>query len=177
MQLGMVLCIFTITVVLSLPCLQTLWRTIPTYFYIFVYIFAAARAPRNVDVQREGDGSSMSVAWDPLSPVEARGFLEFYQVAYMQSTTQRKRQVTTCLQAPAVCMQSPCQVCPNQSMVTIGGLVGGAAYSVTVGARNGAGPGTVSEPFPALCEFSTGGMENLCISHIHLSVSPDSRHQ
>ena len=165
----MVLCIFTITVLLSLPCLQTLWHTIPTYFYIFVYIFAAARAPRNVNVQREGDGSSMSVTWDPLSPVEARGFLDFYQVAYMQSTTQRKRQVTTCLQAPAVCMQSPCQVCPNQSMVTIGGLVGGAAYSVTVGARNGAGPGTVSQPFPSPCEFSTGGLENLCISHIHLS--------
>ena len=38
-------------------------------------------------------------------------------------------------------------------MVTIGGLVGGAAYSVTVGARNGAGLGTVSEPISSLREF------------------------
>ena len=138
-------------------------------FGVFVYIFTAANTPGNVGVQREGDGSSMTVTWDLLSPVEAKGFLEFYQVAYMQSTTQRKRQVTTCLQAPAVCMQSPCQVCPNQSMVTIGGLVGSATYSVTVGARNGAGQGTVSEPVSSLREFGTGGMENLCISHIHLS--------
>ena len=95
----------------------------------------------------------MTVNWDPLSPVEARGFLEFYQVAYTESNAQRKRQVTTCLQAPAACMQSPCQVCPNQSMVTIGGLVEGAAYSVSVGARNGAGQGTVSEPVSSLREF------------------------
>ena len=119
----------------------------------FTDTFTAARAPRNLRVQREGNGSRMTVTWDPLSPVEARGFLEFYQVAYMQSTTQRKRQATTCLLAPAVCMQSPCQVCPNQSMVTIGGLVGGAAYSVTVGARNGAGPGTISAPVSSLREF------------------------
>ena len=77
----------------------------------------------------------------------------------MQSTTQRKRQVTTCLQAPAVCMQSPCQVCPNQSMVSIGGLVGSAAYSVSVGTRNGAGPGTVSEPVSSQCEFQNSGWE------------------
>ena len=110
-------------------------------------------------VQREGDGSRMTVTWDPLSPVDARGFLEFYQVTYMQSTTQQKRQVTTCLQAPAVCMQSPCQVCPNQSMVTIGGLVGSAVYFVTVGARNDAGPGTVSEPVSSQCEFQNCGWE------------------
>ena len=56
-------------------------------------------------------------------------------------------------------MQSPCQVCPNQSMVTIGGLVGSAAYSVTVGARNDAGPGTVSEPISSQCEFQYSGWE------------------
>ena len=125
----------------------------------FTNTFTAANAPSNVRVQREGDGSSMIVTWDLLSPVEARGFLEFYQVAYMQSTTQRKRQVTTCLQAPAVCMQSPCQVCPNQSMVTIGRLNESAAYSVTVAARNGAGLGTVSEPVSSLREFQTSEWE------------------
>ena len=77
----------------------------------------------------------------------------------MQSTTQRKRQATTCLQAPAVCMQSTCQVCPNQSMVTIGGLVGSAAYSVTVGARNDAGLGAVSEPVSSLREFQNSEWE------------------
>ena len=51
--------------------------------------------------------------------------------------------MTTCFQALAVCMQSPCQVCPSQSMVTIGGLVGSAVYSVTVRARNGAGQGAI----------------------------------
>ena len=111
----------------------------------------------NVRVQREGDGTRMTVTWDPLSPVDARGVLEFYQVTYMQSTTQRKRQVITCLQAPAVCMQSPCQVCPNQSMVAIGGLVGSAAYSVSVGTRNDAGPGAVSEPVSSQCEFQNWG--------------------
>ena len=131
---------------------------VEVYLMQFINTFTAARTPRNVRVQREGDVSSMAVTWDLLSPVEARGFLEFYQVAYMQSTTQRKRQVTTCLQAPAVCMQSPCQVCPNQSMV-IGGLVGSAAYSVTVGARNGAGPGTVSEPVSSLREFQNSEWE------------------
>ena len=101
----------------------------------------------------------MTVTWDLLSPAEARGVLEFYQVAYMQSTTQRKRQATTCLLAPAVCMQSPCQVCPNQSMVTIGGLNESAVYSVTVGARNGAGLGTVSEPVSSLREFQNSEWE------------------
>ena len=113
----------------------------------------------NVRVQREGDGTHMTVTWDPLSPVDARGVLEFYQVTCMQSTTQRKRQVTTCLQAPAVCMQSPCQVCPNQSMIAIGGLVGNAVYSVFVGARNDAGPGTVSELVLSQCEFKNWGWE------------------
>ena len=77
----------------------------------------------------------------------------------MQSTTQRKRQVTTCLQAPAVCMQSPCQVCPNQSMVTIGGLNESAAYSVTVGARNGPGPGAVSQLVSSPREFQNSERE------------------
>ena len=115
-------------------------------------------------VQREGDGTHMTVTWDPLSPVDARGVLEFYQVTYMQSTTQRKRQVTTCLQAPAVCIQSPCQVCPNQSMVTIGELVGSAAYSVSVGTRNDAGPGATSEPVLSQCEFGNrvGSKERDC---------------
>ena len=43
----------------------------------FINTFTAARTPRNVRVQREGDGSSMTVTWDLLSPVEARGVLNF----------------------------------------------------------------------------------------------------
>ena len=32
---GMTLCIFTFTIISSLPCLHTFWHAIPTYFYIF----------------------------------------------------------------------------------------------------------------------------------------------
>ena len=80
--------------------------------------------------------TSMDVSWRPLTLSEARGFVTFYSIAYTPTPNSRRRQAsqdTMYVNASA-----------DSSSVTIQGLDGDLAYSVTVAAATRAGIGVES---------------------------------
>ena len=81
--------------------------------------------------------TSMDVSWRPLTLSEARGFVTFYSIAYTPTPNSRRRQAsqdTMYVNASA-----------DSSSVTIQGLDGDLAYSVTVAAATTAGIGVESD--------------------------------
>ncbi len=80
--------------------------------------------------------TTMDVSWRPLTLSEARGFVTFYSIAYTPTPNSRRRQAsqdTMYTNASA-----------DSSSVTIQGLDGDLAYSVTVAAGTKAGIGVQS---------------------------------
>ena len=80
--------------------------------------------------------TAMVVSWRPLTLSEARGFVTFYSIAYTPTPNSRRRQAsqdTMYVNASA-----------DSSSVTIQGLDGDLAYSVTVAAATRAGIGVKS---------------------------------
>ena len=104
----------------------------------------------------------MDVSWRPLTLSEARGFVTFYSIAYTPTPNSRRRQAsqdTMYVNASA-----------DSSSVTIQGLDGDLAYSVTVAAATTAGIGIQSTPVvvtmaPSTSTTSTGKL------HIHRDTS------
>ena len=89
----------------------------------------------NVTVERTSP-TTMDVSWRPLTLFEARGFVTFYSIAYTPTPNSRRRQPsqdTMYVNASA-----------DSSSVTIEGLDGDLAYSVTVSAGTRAGIGAES---------------------------------
>ena len=90
-------------------------------------------------VNRNTDGSSMTVSWNPLTIVQAGSFVTF-RVTYEPSNSRRKRQ------SGATCDESPCVVDGSQTSVSITGLDSGTDYNVGVTTVNGGGVAGASSP-------------------------------
>ena len=80
--------------------------------------------------------TTMDVSWRPLTLSEARGFVTFYSIAYTPTPNSRRRQ------APQDTMYMNASA--DSSSVTIQGLDGDLAYSVTVAGGTRAGVGVQS---------------------------------
>lgn len=80
--------------------------------------------------------TTMEVSWRPLTLSEARGFVTFYSIAYTPTPNSRRRQ------APQDTMYVNASA--DSSSVTIEGLDGDLAYTVTVTANTIAGSGVQS---------------------------------
>ena len=86
----------------------------------------------------------MDVSWRPLNLSEARGFVTFYSITYTPTPNSRRQQASDTMYVNASA---------DLSSVTIEGLDGDLAYSVTVSASTTAGIGGRSrtelvEPLP-----------------------------
>ena len=101
-------------------------------------LITAPPAPRGINVTRIND-TTISVSWQPLSLVEARGHIT-YRVMITPTTGSRRRRQAT--QGERVCtLSSPCVVPSNESSVIVGGLDRDTSYSVIVMAVNSEGEG------------------------------------
>ena len=80
--------------------------------------------------------TTMDVSWRPLALFEARGFVTFYSIAYTSTPNSRRRQVSDTMYVNASA---------DSSRVTILGLDGDLAYSVTLSAGTSAGTGVQSD--------------------------------
>ena len=88
----------------------------------------------NVVVERTSP-TTMDVSWRPLTLSEARGFVTFYSIAYTPTPNSRRRQSQTMFMNASA----------DSSSVTVVGLDGDLAYSVTVSASTRAGMGPQSD--------------------------------
>ena len=89
-------------------------------------------APSGLSGDRISD--TMSVVWQPLSLVEARGHIRYRVMVTPTTASKRKRQTTPGVR---ICtLMSPCEVPANESSVLVGGLDPDTSYSVTVDAIN-----------------------------------------
>ena len=114
--------------------------------------FLAYTAPNvaveNVVVDRTSP-TTMDVSWRPLTLSEARGFVTFYSIAYTPTPNSRRRQ------APQDTMHVNASA--DSSSVTVVGLDGDLAYSVTVSASTSAGMGPQSDT--VIIEISKAPLE------------------
>ena len=102
-------------------------------------------APENVKIDR--NGTTMTVSWTPLTLVESRGIVDFYQVFFSNESSQRKQQNGN------TCSSSPCEVPGDSNSVVITGLDSSVDYSVSVSAVNDVDEGPTSDPVTAEGEY------------------------
>ena len=123
-----------------------------------LYLTAPSVAPTVAALKRIS-GTTVILAWDPLSLAEAQGFLTDYKMAYMNTTR------SSCPQIELETMSTTLSVDKESTQIVINNLVPGLEYCVAIAASTVAGTSGFSDTQKVPCKCTTNQRQNFVRYH------------